>query len=370
VSHERTSRRATVDPDPPTLESATLSVHLDTAAQFAQSVRGEVATHGGIGRQFSGAQGSTQVVVVQLNGPRRMCFVLRLDRDHQRRRQLPGSAGIGSDARAQYRDRIVTGSPGSVEPSFQRRHAEAHRLPADRMLPSALAQLLQCSLQMSLRRRRRQQWFDDGRAQSRPAIAIPSSSISHRSHPVSERRSTDVQQAERLSEAITSCDHHPLWGLGRRSGALAECARNAKFFYGRRDDRPERLKRAVTQRLLLSGARKRRSPWSREHRSSPSKRSNKLAGSAVSSIGSGLNRPRSILKSALLAKVCCHQRHQRSSVCLGTWIRSVRSPETRSALLVQRSEDYRESQIHTMLQKTRGRQGMTRAAGRAGEAQR
>lgn len=48
---------------------------------------------------------------------------------------------------------------------------------------------------MSPRRRRRQQRSDDGKAQSRPAIAIPFSSIRQRS-PVSERRGTDDQQAE------------------------------------------------------------------------------------------------------------------------------------------------------------------------------
>ncbi len=114
-------------------------VDLRAAVQFAQSVRGEVPTYGGIGRQFRGAQGGCQIVVMQLNGPIRMLFVLHLDRRHHRRRQLPGSAGIGSDPPAQHLDRIVAPT-GSLKPSLQGRHPEAHRPPTDRMLPGALAQ--------------------------------------------------------------------------------------------------------------------------------------------------------------------------------------------------------------------------------------
>src|SRR5215468_3862249 len=81
------------------------------------------------------------------------------------------------------------------------------------------------------------------------------------------------------------------------------------------------LKRgAVSQRPLLSGARKRRSPRRRDERSAASKHSNKLAGSVVSSIVTGMNRPRSVLKNALLAKLSRHQMHQRLIVCLGASI--------------------------------------------------
>ena len=166
----------------------------------------------------------------RLNGPARMLFVLRLDRSHQRRRQQPGSASIHSDPRSQHRDRIVTGTARGVEPSFQGRQAEAHWPPADRMLPGALAQLPQCGLQMSLRRRRRQQGSDDGKAQSRPAIAIPFSASSQSSllrHQASQHRQSAGRE---LSETITSYDHHPLWEVARRSESLAECAGKRRTF--------------------------------------------------------------------------------------------------------------------------------------------
>jgi hypothetical protein len=86
------------------------------------------------------------------------------------------------------------------------------------MLPSALAQFPQRSLQLSLRRRRRQQWSDDGEAQSSSASAIPFSPISQKLSPVSGRRSTDDHRGERLSETITSYDHQTLWEHAQRSG--------------------------------------------------------------------------------------------------------------------------------------------------------
>ena len=99
--------------------------------------------------------------------------VLRSQRGAHRRAHGVLGAGVLASLALQDADRIVPFAAGTVQPSFDGRDAEAHRLTGARVPPLPRGELLELGAQRASGRRRGQQVSDDREAQLRPAFVDP-----------------------------------------------------------------------------------------------------------------------------------------------------------------------------------------------------
>ena len=83
------------------------------------------------------------------------------------------AAGVFASLALQDTDRVVPFASGTVQPPFNGRDTEAHRLAGAWMAPLAQSELLKFAAQHARRRRRGQQVSDHREAQLRPAFVDP-----------------------------------------------------------------------------------------------------------------------------------------------------------------------------------------------------